>query len=40
MRIAMRWMMIVLALTGAAASLQGCADRCSVFDRGYPLCGI
>jgi hypothetical protein len=40
MRIAMRWMLIVLALAGPAVGLQGCADRCSVLDRGYPLCGI
>jgi len=44
MRIAMRALAmrvsIVLMLAGGAVALQGCADRCSIGDRGYPLCGL
>lgn len=37
---AWRPILLVLLLFGLALALQGCASRCSVFDRGYPLCGI
>jgi hypothetical protein len=40
MRMTMRQVLFALALCGAALALDGCADRCSVFDRGYPLCGL
>lgn len=41
-RRAFAWRAVFLAvlLLGVALGLQGCASRCSVFDRGYPLCGI
>lgn len=36
----MRRRALALVLLALALGLQGCASRCSVFDRGYPLCGI